>query len=105
MATSITTTSLSEITGHESGLIIWDNGETWVLNWAIYDGMPQQLGPLTIGLGERIMSRPIRVPAGALAVVRAHEAANDGAAVSRSTDLRAWRINDDATVIVSRNWA
>lgn len=102
--------TLQDITGYESGLIMWDDGEQWVLNWVPYRGLPRELGPIAVGLGEALTARPCRVPAGAVAAMREHEASAEGGGVaaserSRRSDLKAWRVNDTATVVVSANWA
>lgn len=99
-----TATTLQEITGQESGLIIWDDGETWVVNWTPYVGMPRALGPIGVGLGEELTYRRVPVPAGSIRAIRDHEREEGGPATSRRSNLRAWRVNDEATVVTSDRW-
>lgn len=101
--TTRTVDTLQDLTGYESGVIIWDDGETWALNWVGYNGLPRVFGPIAVGLGE-IVAVPVRVPAGAIRAVRAHELAESGTAESRRADLRAWRVGNEATIVVSANW-
>jgi len=47
---------LQELTGHESGAILWPNGEIMVCNWAGTPGLPRidPFGITTVGMGDNI---------------------------------------------------
>jgi len=46
--------NLQELTGQESGFIIFDDGEVILCNWSSYDGIPRMFGDGLVSLNEKI---------------------------------------------------
>lgn len=46
--------TLTELTGQNSGIVIFDNGEAILCNWASIDGIPRLFLYDVIGIGEEI---------------------------------------------------
>lgn len=104
---AITGETLQDITGHESGAVVWDDGSVWVGNWSGCKGLPRALGPIDgIGLGEGLAAEPI----GYMDIDAADEDAAKVAAVDGGHDDNpatdaAYRVNGECTVITFRDWA
>lgn len=46
--------NLRELTGQDSGIVIYPNGDTVICNWEGLDGLPRLFAGMLIGLGEPI---------------------------------------------------
>lgn len=98
--------NLQELTGHESGLVMFDEGESFITNWTQAQGIPHLFAGGVIGLGEKFSARRCKVPPAAIEKMQAHEVENS---CEPSTDgYIAWQIRprgDIITVVVQRDWA
>ena len=95
-------TNLQELTGHESGAVLYPGGEIWVGNWAGIAGLPRQFITGLIGLGEPLAAERCATPIPVMYAMQDHERAQDGE-VSKS-GFRAWKVND-STVVIQKGWA
>lgn len=70
--------TLLDVTGNESGAVVFGDGEVVVCNWSSIAGLPRQLGAVLIGLGEDLSTyEPSAVPEAAVDAMIAHCAETD----------------------------
>lgn len=50
--------NLQELTGQESGIVIYDEREGIICNWSSINGLPRIFGNVVIGLGDEIPEVP-----------------------------------------------
>lgn len=98
----MTSQTLQEITGHESGAVQYEDGSIWIGNWSSIEGIPRQFVTGMIGLGETLTAKKCAVPQSVRQAMNEHER-EQGTEVSRS-GFRAWRVND-TIVVVQSDWA
>ncbi len=106
--------SLSEITGQESGIIIYrESGEAAVLNWTSLQGLPRWLGPLPqpISLGadvpaltpSRWRNLPVHLRELARLACRHAEQEQPGNPHHIGPNPGVW-VSEQIAVIVPRGW-
>lgn len=99
--------SLQELTGQESGIVLFDSGDAIVCNWSDIQGLPRlsPFGDSVMGLGEQILAvkgKHIDYMADALDGVRFIYA--NGEEVP--TEGKVYRLNEHhATVYAPDDWA
>lgn len=96
-------TTLQDLTGQESGAVLYDGGDIWIGNWTGINGLPREFATGTIGLSESLDdAEPCDVPSEAIEAMEQH-AADNGDETSEMETYKAWRV-DGATVVVCRDW-
>lgn len=93
---------LTELTGHESGCIVYEDGTTVVMNWSSVDGIPRGFAGGLIGLGEPLVAKRTAVPQAAKAAMRDRCRA-EGMPVEY-TGYTAWAVLD-VIVVTHADWA
>jgi len=98
--------TLMELTGHESGAIVYEDGETMaILNWSQENGIPRQFATGWIGLGEDLSdAQPVPVPEWVVEHMQQHELENGADEVSDPGEFTAWEVAG-VTVVVCNEWA
>jgi len=100
--------NLYDLTGKESGAVMYPNGDVVITNWAYVSGLPRFLPfpSLAIGLDEELGVRRCRTPELSKRAMRAHER-EAGCHPSR-TGWRSWELSRDGKVIaivtINRGW-
>ena len=91
---------LEEITGKESGAILFENGEIIVCNWRGIEGIPRHSPFGIIGLGENFVASPIEeVPEELQEAMREDEIIHNGESFN-DEDRKAWEINTGSEKII-----
>ncbi|NOH04677.1 MAG: hypothetical protein HND47_23255 [Chloroflexi bacterium] len=95
---------LQELTGHESGALLFANGDILICNWTQVQGIPRMFATGLIGLGETLTAEPCEVPDEVKRAMNEHEREQGADAVS-TEGFTAWRVNDEVTVVTQCGWA
>lgn len=106
-----TYTTLQEITGQESGAVLYIDGEIWIGNWSSIAGIPRTFAGAIIGLGEDLTAVPCDVPTSVILAMLTHEGIE---AKLEDVDVyehkfaawkvNAWRVKDDYIVVTNIDW-
>lgn len=96
--------TLQELTSHESGAVLYQDGEVIICNWSQVYGLPRLFVGEVVGLGEPLRAVRCAVPAEARRAMREHER-EQGAETPSRMGYKAWRVNDEAVVVVQEDWA
>lgn len=98
--------NLHEITGQESGAILYEDGESiWIGNWSGIQGIPRELAPIgMIGLGEELEARRITASPKDVEEAMLEYAREQGDDSPSKTGFRAWQVNG-VTVVTHKDWA
>jgi len=100
--------SLQELTGHESGAVLYSDGTIWIGNWTSISGIPRMFGygpyETSIGLGEDLSAaKRCKAPDEVKKAMRQHDKAQTGLTSPR-TGFRAWTVAD-VVVVIQGDWA
>lgn len=98
-----TYTDLQELTGHESGAVLFANGEILICNWTQVNGIPRVFATGLIGLGETLTAVPCEVPEEVKRAMNDHE--REQGTEASTEGFSAWRVNDEITVVIQNDWA
>lgn len=93
---------LQELTGKESGAVLYVDGAILICNWTQVQGIPRMFATGLIGLGETLTAVPCEVPEEVKQAMNDHER-EQGAEVSKN-GFRAWRVNGKVIVVTQANW-
>ncbi len=97
--------SLQELTGQESGAILYEDGQTiWIGNWCGVSGIPRGLAFATVGLGENLIARRTATPSTVKRAMRDHARLPENGGEDTPTGWKSWRVNDGVTVTVNTYW-
>jgi len=94
---------LQELTGQESGAVLYADGAILICNWTQVQGIPRMFATGLIGLGETLTAVPCEVPEEVKQAMNDHER-EQGTEVSQD-GFTAWRVNDEVTVVTQNHWA
>lgn len=102
--------NLQDLTGHESGAILFGNGDILICNWSSLDGIPR-VGPFggLIGIPERLTARRVAVPREVKIAMQQHEREQGARRVSQK-GFRGWKVfsnilgRETVTVVVQDDW-
>lgn len=100
--------TLQEITGYESGAVVYEDGSVWVGNWSSIDGIPRQFATGDIGLGEDVAAmerEDVSVPETAIDAMIQHEADQGVDFVARTGYLAIRLPVAKVTVVTHEDWA
>ena len=94
---------LWELTRQESGAIQYDGDDIIITNWVTTKGLPRIFGTIEVGLAETLTATPTDPPQHIIDAMLDHEG-TDRREFSHPDDYKAWRVNDEATVVTCINW-
>jgi hypothetical protein len=94
--------NLQELTGNESGAILYDDAEVIILNWSSVEGLPRGFVIGYIGLAEKITAKRIATPPEVIHAMKEHEK-DQGTEVSKN-GWKSWRVNNSAIVTINWRW-
>ena len=99
--------TLQELTGRESGAVVYSDGSVWVGNWTSIDGIPRKFCNFSVGLVEVLgEAESCDVPEGAVDAMEVHERDVNGLDYKMDVSkVRAlWLADHDVTVVYSLDW-
>lgn len=94
--------NLQDLTGRESGAVLFGNDDILICNWSQISGVPRVFATGIIGLGETISAVRCDVPETVISAINDYEEEN-GSSPSKE-GFTAWRVNEDCIVVTQENW-
>lgn len=92
--------NLQEITGKESGSVMYEDGSINILNWSSIDGLPRLFAGAPLGLGEELKASRTATPAAAKKAMMDH--VRDQGDTPPTRGYKSWTVKTpDTTAIVT----
>jgi len=93
--------NLQELSGYESGLIDYGDGELAILNWSHVQGIPRELASQWIGLGDEIIAQSCPTPKNHIQAMSEHSEHEQD---HNQDNYQSWKIQDGIIVTINKNW-
>lgn len=98
---------LQELTGQESGAILFQSGEIWIGNWVGIQGIPREFATGTVGLGEDLSTAyPVEPDQGVIDEMIKYDVEHGGD--GSDYGYKAWSISlmpEIVMVVINLGWA